>query len=546
MKPDNSLESPPHVAGEDMDRRLSVALEAWRRAIGEDAVVADGGDLNRYRSNVSGFSRSVPAVLLPRSTAHVQAVVGIANEHRLPLYPISRGCNWGLGSRLPARDGSVIVDLRGMSAIREVNAKDRYAVIEPGVTQGALYDHLRDNKLPVMLDVTGSGRDTSVIGNILDRGVGYFACRIENLTDMEIVLGNGQLVRTGFWHFDGSKSAHLFKYGVGPYVDGLFTQSNFGIVTAATVNLLALPERQSAFYCRIRDEAGFGGLVDALAELHRRDITRTVVHIVDRRRSDITLTPVLEAALRDQPAHVRERVMKGRETPAWSAVGSLFGARSMVRATEREVVKALRPLGAVAIITEDRVRRARQIAKLLSFIPQVEARHFALMAMEPFVGLTRGVPSDAALNSVYAPVKGSAKAGVTNPDESTAGLLYCLPVIPFHGEAATHAVGIARGVGARYDLAPFITLNSMNAKCLEGVINIAFNRGDPKEKERAHACIDEMHADLMGAGYIPYRVSIEHMGHVVRADDPFWRALREVKAALDPNGIIAPGRYGLV
>ena len=45
---------------------------------------------------------------------------------------------------------------------------------------------------------------------------------------------------------------------------------------------------------------------------------------------------------------------------------------------------------------------------------------------------------------------------------------------------------------------------------------------------------------------IPYRVGIQSMAQVVRESDPFWQTVKELKKALDPNGIIAPGRYGLI
>ena len=55
---------------------------------------------------------------------------------------------------------------------------------------------------------------------------------------MEIVLANGEVLRTGFGHFGTAKAANVYKYGVGPYIDGLFTQSNFGIVTKIGVWLM--------------------------------------------------------------------------------------------------------------------------------------------------------------------------------------------------------------------------------------------------------------------------------------------------------------------
>ncbi|XYH93734.1 hypothetical protein ACMHYB_38630 [Sorangium sp. So ce1128] len=59
---------------------------------------------------------------------------------------------------------------------------------------------------------------------------------------MEVVLANGDVVRTGMGAMTGNRSWHVYKHGFGPSVDGLFMQSNFGIVTKMGVWLLPMPE----------------------------------------------------------------------------------------------------------------------------------------------------------------------------------------------------------------------------------------------------------------------------------------------------------------
>lgn len=524
---------------------LPGALNAWERRIGPGAVLSAQGGLARYTQNVSGLSRSIAAVLLPGSTEDVKGIVEIANTHRVPIYPISRGSNWGLGSRLPVRDHGVVVDLRRMNKIREVNEEHTYAVIEPGVTQGDLYDHLREKRLPLLFDVTGSSRQTSILGNILDRGVGYFACRYESLWDLELVLGNGRFMRTGFWRYEGAKTAHLLKYGVGPYMDGLFTQSNYGVVTAGTIGLFPMPESQAAFHCRVKDEGRLAQLVEALRGLHRRGVTRSVVHIADEARTRLSLGSVLGDALRGKSARIRELVERQSAPPAWSVVGSIAGSRLMALAAEIEVKRAMRGIGDVRVLTQGRFQAARKVTRALSFLPFFEGQSLLLDAMEPFLGLTQGVPTDAALKSVYAPVKGAVAKEGGDPDESECGLLFCLPVVPFEGEAVVRAVSALRRACAEHGFVPAITLNTMTTKCLEGVVSIAWNRTDEAESAAAKACNDAMHAAVIKLGFHPYRVGIDKMNLAVWPEDTFSQTAADLKAALDPNGIIAPGRYNL-
>ena len=61
-----------------------------------------------------------------------------------------------------------------------------------------------------------------------------------SVAGMEVVLANGELLQTGFGHFPGAANQRVFPYGIGPYIDGIFTQSNMGIVTS--VGLWLMPK----------------------------------------------------------------------------------------------------------------------------------------------------------------------------------------------------------------------------------------------------------------------------------------------------------------
>jgi 4-cresol dehydrogenase (hydroxylating) len=113
-------------------------------------------------------------VLFPDSTADVQAIVAAANQHGVPLYPISTGNNIGLGSRAPIASGQVVVDLGfRMNRILEVNEETCYAVLEPGVSFQMLHDELARRGDKLMISATSGPPHGGVIGNALDRGAGY-------------------------------------------------------------------------------------------------------------------------------------------------------------------------------------------------------------------------------------------------------------------------------------------------------------------------------------------------------------------------------------
>src|SRR5262245_61692373 len=231
--------------------------KAWSDRFGARMAHTDDATIRHYTANVSGLERAITAVLYPESSADVQALVRLANEVRLPLYPISTGCNWGLGSKLPVRDGAALVDLSRMDRIHEVNETHGYAVIEPGVTQRKLHERLEAAHSHYYLSVTGSGAETSILGNALDRGIAHHGPRAEQVSGLEVVLGTGELIRTGSGHFPQSRTTYLYRHGIGPSLDGLFCQSNFGIVTRAAIRLRRRQPAHGVLGCAIAAKKGW-------------------------------------------------------------------------------------------------------------------------------------------------------------------------------------------------------------------------------------------------------------------------------------------------
>ena len=105
----------------------------------------------------------------------------------------------------------------------------------------------------------------SVIGNALDRGIGYtpYGENTTQLCGLEVALPDGELVRTGMGAMGNSRAWQLYQYGFGPAWDQMFVQSNFGVVTKMGLWLMPEPEAtlslrlQSARFHRRRLGAGY-------------------------------------------------------------------------------------------------------------------------------------------------------------------------------------------------------------------------------------------------------------------------------------------------
>lgn len=240
------MRTPPNVSPEV----FSVALQAFAGVVGKEWVFVEDEDLFPYRDSYSPLrdtpeDRSASAAVAPGSVEEVQAVVRLADKHRIPLYTISTGKNLGYGGSAPNHGGSVVLDLKRMNRIIEVSESNGYAIVEPGVSYFDLYNYIQERGLKVWLDVADPGWG-SVVGNALDHGVGHTLSRFRNHFDshcgMEVVLANGEVVRTGMGALPGSQTWGQFKMGMGPILDGIFSQSNFGVVTKMGIWLMPAPE----------------------------------------------------------------------------------------------------------------------------------------------------------------------------------------------------------------------------------------------------------------------------------------------------------------
>jgi 4-cresol dehydrogenase (hydroxylating) len=532
---------------------LAAALAAWRATLGSPHVVDDEEALRRASTDIGAFPGGMSALIYPAGTAEVQDAVRIANRHRVPLYAVSCGRNWGMGSRLPVRPGCVVMELSRMNRIHEINTRYGYAVVEPGVTQRQLHDTLQAQCPHLFFNVTGSSSQTSLVGNLLERGVGYFASRAEEGSGFEVVLGTGEVLHTGYGHYPDCTTTHLYRHGLGPSLDGLFVQGNFGIVTRLGIPLTVRPPANAALVCNAADEAGLAALVDGLATLIRGGVIHAVAHIGNRRRAESSLGPLAVQYLREQgvpeaelTASVREFLRK--ETyDGYTAVCGLGGTPAQLRLACREVRRAMRGITRVRFVDERRLQWMRRITTWGSLCEPLRRKRALLPAVLEIYRLSQGFPTDGTIRGVYWP--SGAEYDPAQPDPNlvkSIGWAYCLPMIPFSGEAARLAVERTESICRAHGLDAYITLNPISPRIMEGVVNIAFRRDDPTQVDTARRTLEALQDAYLEQGWYPYRLSVAEMERFVTEADPYWGTIRDLKQVFDPNHILSPGRYNLV
>ena len=492
------------------------------KALGAGSVNCSEETIRRYGENtMAGGDKRPAGVVYPSSTAQVQAIVRLANTYKTPLYPVSTGQNIGLGSRSAPREGQVVVDLGfKMNRILEFDERLAFAVVEPGVSYQNLYDELvrRGNKL--MLDVTSGPPQGGMIGNALDKGAGYtpyfdhfgFSC------GLEVVLGNGELLRTGDGALDSETLAnwHTSKYSFGPILDGIFAQSNYGIITRMGIWLLPRPPAIRSFHFAFPDD----GDLEQIIELCRPMKLSNFVPTLFRVSNDLYLcgsegeSPEYAASKgKKSISDEGRRLLREKHgLGAWNVSGAFYGPS----------MAALDPMIQRVIDHFGQSKKAK-------YIPHEEAG--GIPPLQVAINAFSGIPSLGELGLLKWRPGG--------------GNLWFLPGTPMDGKIANEFQTICRGIYEEHGM-DYMAMNVCGSRFARGLHVMTFNREDADERARADACYRKMSEAVGKRGVFVGRAPVEyHDFHMKQAMPAYRNACNNIKAALDPAHVIAPGRYGI-
>ena len=527
---------------------LKNAITRWIELLGENRVSVRDSVRDQYARSTQPTGTRPAAVVHPENCAEVREIVRIASSCRVPLYPISRGNNWGYGDACAVADGQVIVDLRRMNRILEVNSELAYAVIEPGVTQQQMYEHLRDHDLPLWLDVTGAGPDASIVGNTLERGFGHSPAgdHFHMSAGYEVVLADGRVLNTGFGHYENAQAAHVFKPGIGPAMDGLFTQSNLGIVTRMGVWLNRKPEHLEAFAIKAERESDIAPIVDGLRELRLAGIVQSTVHVANDLRALSARTHYPWAAMHGQAPlgqGLRAKMRRDYGLGAWNVLGGIYTTRAMAAGTRSAIGKALKRVGYIHFFDERLLRRAETAARFAEKLGLFPRTREQLKTIRPAFDLLQGIPRREHLFGAGWRAKGEPADPKLDPLNNRWGFVWLSPIVPMSGAHAQAFNALIEPIYEKFKFEALVTMTSITSRALCCVLTVAFDKENPEECRRALDCYDALWEACMEAGYVPYRCGIRSMNKLAAGSQTYWDVVRNIKTALDPHGIMAPGRY---
>ncbi|QRN94431.1 FAD-binding oxidoreductase [Archangium violaceum] len=500
--------------------RLREALEAWRRELGEDNVLADEATLVRARTATFATTQDVGAVLRPGSTEEVRACLRIAQELRIPVTPVSAGRNQGYGSRVPARSG-VLLDLGRMNRVLEFDEELAYLTVEPGVSFEQAHAFLEARGSRLQLATIGGPPQSSLIGNALERGdgTGPHGDIFQYVCGLEVVLPTGECLHTGPGRYPHARAASVLRWGAGPGLDGLFSQSNLGVVTRMTFWLAPRAACPRLVTGVLEDPSQLGPVVERLRLLR------------------------MEGTLREAFSLWNDyKVMSVLGQYPWEATRGLTPLPESRRARLRAEL-GISPWHLSFVLEAPSEAQARAAQERVEHVLEGVVPTLSCMREEEVgPGALRQVPSARNLRMMYWR-KRLPPPEVPEPERDGCGFIWLSCAVPMTGPHLETALALAEPLPLRFGFEPNLCVLGVSARCAYLVVAIVYDREVEGEDARALACHQALQQALGDAGYYPARLGIQSPVLPFVPEDDSPRVLRTLKAALDPHGILAPGRY---
>jgi FAD/FMN-containing dehydrogenase len=476
-----------------LEAAVKIGLKNELEAIvGSDFVTTSKADLYIYSQDLTQAKQGWPdIVVLPKSVEEVQAVIRLANEKRFPLTPYVAGGNIG-GLAIPLQ-GGVVLDLKRMDRIIEVNETDMYAVVEPGVTFGHVKAYLDKHHPDLVYTYAFSPPSTGIITNSLLQGLDNLSFRYGAashwVSGMEVALATGELVRIG------SSAVSKTWQAIVPFPElaGLFLgwQGTTGVITKMAVSLWPKPKHTATMHFQFMDMEG--------AYEFFRVMSRTRIPD-DMIGTSFALGKVSRLAMEHQKASLYPALVRAPGEPEFTSSVEVSGN------TEGELTAKVK-------VIEEVIKGDLKDINLK--VPPPMPSNSARFHMQTLPVLSSG--GGLTWVGCYGPMSRwleTAKKGCELQDKYN-----------ISRSCYTRIMNEGHFVGLRWML--------------------PFDKGDQGMVKRIEAlCLEQMDM-ILDMGYVPYKTPAWAIRKIEERAGPDWvRLHRRVKEMLDPNNIFNPGRWG--
>ena len=530
---------PPGVSRRDFDACIAL----FQEAVGRDWVFTSDEDLGPYRDPYStswGEPEEIraSAAVSPTTVEQVQAIVRAANRYKVPLFPIATGKNFAYGGAAPNMTGTVVVDLKRMNKVLDVDAERYTALVEPGVSYFDLYRHIQDRGLKVWIDNPSPGWG-SPMGNALDHGIGHtfgpYRDHFGSHCGIEAVLPNGEVLRTGMGAMPNAGSWQDYRYGYGPDVAGLFCQANFGIVTKMGFWLYPQPESYRSGYVTVPKRQDLHGLVKAIDYLEHSLLIGEPIYGSPLRRAVAKSPGLRDLVFKRGGASDAEldKAASDENLDMWSVELQFYGPETTTQANWEYAKAKISAYVPNAKFFGGESLKTPMSRETLDANSRVQRRQ------------SQGVP-DLTMWAILTRTE-------ANPDPSRDGHIGFSAVIPRTAEEVFKAQRVFCDVA--YDLKTPKTVNALTTPATwyqRAFIMISLLptwRTKPELNKNTREAMMKLVDVAAEHGWAEYRgppLFQDAISSAYSFNDHALRRFNEtMKDAVDPNGVLAPGRGGI-
>ncbi len=464
--------------------------------VGAAQVSTDPAKLREAARDLTEIRGVPPEVIVrPAEVAQVQAVLKFATAEKIPVVPVVYNTNIG-GLAIPQRPGCILLDMAGMNRILEVNPDDLYMVVEPGVQWGQVKEHLDRNFPQARFAYSLSPPETSVLANTLMDGLLNLSLRFGTsaawLNGVEAVLPDGTLVHTGAAAWTKEQWCTSSPM---PDLTGLFVNlhGTTGVVTKASIRLQHSKRLRRRFFMMGYDMNACFATIRALV---REEIC-----------DDIGVLTWPTA-----------KMLFGELRPTWRDPSEPLGMIYLDVSSNRQAEMDLR----ISILEEtlDASRKAGN-----TWQGPLDVRD--LVKIEPAFQKLAEFPTRLTFMLDH-PGGGLSWVGTYGPTSKW-----------------PEATALSMRIMEEHGFPPLAVARPM-AQGHFGVLRLieTFNRDKPEEA----AAVAKLNAALVDAllpmGFLPYKTpEWVFEKHGSKLDPGFRELLRRVRTAIDPAGIMNPGKW---
>ena len=461
-------------------------IEAAREIVGT-AHVLTGTDTAGYASDWTGKYTATPlCVVRPADTEQVSALMALASKTATPVVPIGGNTGVNGGAQAP---GAVLLSLERLNRIREIRARARVAVVEAGVVLHNLHEATEPHGLT--FPMTFGARGSATLGGMMATNAGGSGVlRYGNtralVLGLEAVMPDGAVL-------DLMTALHKDNSGYDLCDLLIGAEGTLGVITGAVVKLAPLPPARATALLALRS------LDDALALLN---------HVQAETRNAVEACEYMPGAYLDMLAklHPEMRQPLGRQ-----AVTVML---EIAAGSQREAAPGPDGVAPVTALLEELLAAEMEAGRVLdAVIARTEAQRREIWALREAAAEVHFATKPAVINDIALPLdrvpgfldRVRAEIAVLDPEA------WDIPV----------------------------------AHLGDGNIHFAVypSNDDPAHLDRIMETVEQIVVEMGGSFSAEHGIGLSKKPSMARRKDPVALAvMRRVKAALDPKGIMNPGK----